>query len=139
VHQTGAVSGVQRGGHLCDDADGPRRVHRAPSEFGGEVAAVHQPHVEEEPPVDLAVAVDRDDMRLVETSCGLALPAEARAVGVVGGQVRGQQLQGDDTIALRGVGRPVDLAHPAAAQQRAEPVRAELFVRRGHFSPGPVR
>ncbi len=64
VHQPVGVRGVQRGGDLLYDVDGCLRVERPTAQDGAQVGTLHQTHVDEELAVDLAVAVDRDHMRL---------------------------------------------------------------------------
>ena len=91
VDQTGVVGGVQRRGHLLDHRDGEApgpsglsvsRQHRP------EVATLDEPHVQVEPAVDLAVAVDGDDVRVVDPGGGLRFATEALLEDLVLGHVR---------------------------------------------------
>jgi hypothetical protein len=124
VHQAVRVRGVQRRGDLGDHVHGRRRVERAARQHRAQVGALDQPHVDEQLATDLAVAVDRDDVRLAEPGGHLGLVAEPRGVVRVAGQARQQQLERDHPV-LGGVVGPVDLAHAAAAEQGLDPVRAE--------------
>ena len=134
VDQALGVGGVQRGGELLDDRDGPVRRHRAVApQQRAEVEAVDEAHLQEEPAVQLAVVVHGDDVRLAQLRHDLRLAAEPRAVLGVARQVCRQQLQGHEAIVLAGVAGPVDLAHPATTQEAVQPVRPEH--RLDHGSP----
>ena len=88
VHEALGVRRVQRAGHLAHDPDSARRRQRAlPREHLGEVGAVDQPHVDVELAVDLAVVVDRDDVRLGQPRGDLGLAAEPRLELRVGREV----------------------------------------------------
>lgn len=62
VDQPDVMGGMQGFGDLVDDADRAGGFQRAVGEHRGQVAALDQPHAHEEPAVDLAVVVDRDDV-----------------------------------------------------------------------------
>lgn len=67
------MCGVQRAAHLLDEPDRGLRGERALApQHRGEVVALDQPHVEDELAVDLAVAVDRDHVRVVSPDASLA-------------------------------------------------------------------
>jgi hypothetical protein len=68
-------------GDLRHDPGGPRGLERPGFEGLLQVAAFDEPHVEVEAAVDLAVGVDRDDVRLPHPRDDLAEP---RAEGLVG-------------------------------------------------------
>jgi hypothetical protein len=85
VNEARRMRGVERRGDLLDDADGQLGVQRpGGGEKRAEVRPVDELHVEEQPPVDLAVAVHGDDVRLAEPRNDLRLlPEPVPAVGVV--------------------------------------------------------
>nr|WP_239523941.1 hypothetical protein [Geodermatophilus normandii] len=126
VHQPLGVRGVEGVGHLADDR---RRARRRQGtllgEPGRQVATADQPHVEEQPAVDLAVAVDGHDVGVRQPDGGVRLAAGPFAVAAVGGEVLGEDLERHGAL-VRGVERAVDLAHPAAADQLLDPVGTEL-------------
>jgi hypothetical protein len=71
-----------------------------------------------------AEVVDREDVRMRERGDGLGLALEARERVGVGGQLRGEDLDGDVAVELRVAGA-VDLAHPAGAERREDFVGPE--------------
>ena len=78
VHERLGVRGVERVGHLGDHVHGARRRQRTVRDEVREVAAVDEAHVDEELAVDLAVVVDRDDVRVVELRRQRGLALEPR-------------------------------------------------------------
>ncbi len=126
VHQTFFVRGVQRLRDLFQHRHRVRRAHRAVGgEQGADVTSLDQPHVQVEPAVDLAVGVDRDHVRLAETSGRVRLALEAVPELIIGGQVLGQQFEGYDAV-VAGVVRAEDLPHPTPRDQSFHQVRTEL-------------
>ena len=111
------------------DLDGPRERlverHRPFRQPRGERLAVDQLHDEEVDPLVVADVVDRADVRMIERGDGARLAFEAGAALRVGGEGRRQDLHGDIPSEPR-VLRAVDLAHPASADGRIDPIRAEL-------------
>ena len=103
-----------------------------------EVAAGDVAHRDVELALVLAGVVDRDDVRMVERGGELRLAQEALSEAPVLGQLRCEQLEGDLAVERKVVG-PVDDAHPAAAEQRLDPVaeelRADARVCRGGHDP----
>src|SRR6185437_13055429 len=73
---------------------------------------------------DLAVVVDRDDVRVGELRRQRRLALEPAAVLLVGGQLPQEALQRDEPLTARVVGA-VDLAHATAPDQGVEPVGPE--------------
>ena len=131
VHERLGVRGVERVGHLGDHVHGARGGQRAALDEVGEVAAVDEAHVDEELAVDLAVVVDRDDVRVGELRRQRRLALEPAAVLLVGGQLPQEALQRDEPLTARVVGA-VDLAHATAPDQGVEPVGPEdLRLHRG--------
>ena len=127
VHHAVGVRGVERLGDLGDQVDGPLGRQRAAAlDQRAEVGPVDEAHVDEQPAVDLAVVVDRDDVRLAQPGDGVGLALEAALVLRVVGQRGGQQLQRDLAVAARVVGA-VDLAHAARTDDALDPVLAELL------------
>ena len=109
---------IQRRRHLLDDRDGPFRGEWPVGfgQHGSEILAVDQPHVEVELAVDLAVAVNGNDVRLAQARRGVRLAAEALLEDRVAGEVGGQDLECDDSVG-DGVVRPEYLAHSAPTEQ----------------------
>ena len=95
---------------------GAERLLGCPRSMVAEVAALDQPHVQVEQAVDLAVAVDRHHVRIVEPGRGLRFAPEPLLEDRVLGEMVRQHLERDDAIGLGVVG-PVDLAHTAPADQ----------------------
>jgi hypothetical protein len=79
VQHASRVCGVEGGGDLGEDLDGPDRRQGAVDQDAFEVGPVDEGHVEVELSVDLAVGVDRDHVRLVERGDQACLAAEAGA------------------------------------------------------------
>ncbi len=77
--------------------------------------SLDEAHVDEEPSVDLAVVVDGDDVRVVQSRCGVGLATEPLLEGGVLGEMRKENLDGHHPIGARVEGPP-DLSHTAAAQ-----------------------
>ena len=102
-----------------------RRAQRA---AGGDpplqVAALDQPHRDDQLAVLLAGVVDGDDARVVEPGGEPRLAQEPLAEALVVGEVAGDHLERHRPVEGE-VGRPVDDAHPAARDQRVDPVPAE--------------
>lgn len=141
VHEALGVRRVERAGHLLDEGDGAVRRQRTVVQDLREIAALDQAHVDEQHPVDLAEVVDGDDVRVREARHRLRFAGEALAeLRILRGRCV-QQLQRDVPIALR-VGREVDLAHAAAAEQAADlvrPQRAPAARALAHGRPLPLR
>ena len=76
-------------------------------------------------PGDLAGVVDRDDVRVVDRRGQPRLAQEPLAEAHVLGQLRREDLQRDVAVEREVVGA-VDDAHPAAAEQRLQPVAGQL-------------
>ena len=125
VHERPPVSGVEGAGHLGQDAKRPLRAQLALAvEHAPQVVALDEAHRQVELPVVLPGLVDRDHVRMVERCGEPRLAQEAGAEALVLGQLRRDQLERDGTLE-RQVGRPVDDAHAAAADQRLHPVAGE--------------
>src|SRR5690606_36838420 len=96
VHQARRVRGVQGGRDLGEDVQGGVRVERAVlGQPRGQVGALDEFHVDEQPSVDGAVRVDGGDVRIAQGGGEDGLTFEAGAIALVGGQFGGQQLEGD--------------------------------------------
>lgn len=124
VHQALGVRRVESSRHLLDESDGAVRGQRTVVQHLREIAALDEPHVDEQHPVDLPEIVDRDDVRVREPGDGLRFAGEALAeLRILRG--RGvQHLQRHVPIALRVV-RQIHLTHPTAAEQAADLVRPQ--------------
>ena len=112
---------------LLDDLDGASRGERpVPTDQDVQSVPGDEGHLDVEPTVDVAVVVDRDDVRGVQARGQRGLSTEPVGVLGVGAQPGAQDLERDLAV-LAGVDRAPDLSHPAPAEQCSEPVGAELF------------
>ena len=146
------VRGGEPGAELSRDVEGlvGRQTADAPQERR-EVLAVHQLHGQEEVALRLPHVVHAADRRVGDLPGhpDLAVePGEPLAVRV---EAVGKELEGDRLVELQVVG-PVDLAHPAAAEEPGDAV-APRQDRPGHeplaaraprtrsrgFAPGPAK
>ena len=119
------VSRVEGARHLGEDLERPLRRQLALGvEQRPQVAALHEAHGQIELPVVLSRLVDRDHVRMVERCRQPRFAQEATAEVLVLGELRRDQLERDRTLE-RQVGRPVDDAHAAAADQLFDPVAGE--------------
>jgi len=135
VHETAAVRGVQRGGHLPDHRGGTGGVERAAvTQQAVQVGALHVTHDEVQPTVLLAGAVHRDHVGMVDRGGHPPLALEALAELRVGRAVGDDQLERDrpPEAQLRG---PVHHAHPAAAGDALDAAAGE-HVTRGQLGHG---
>ena len=132
MRDAGMMRGVERIEDL--DADPKRRVERQrPSlQTRGECFAVEIRHHEIRRSLVRADVVQGTDVRMVDSRDDARFAVEALAYAGIDGQRRGQNLDGDGAIQA-GVGRLVDLPHPAGANQRHDLVGAETRTRiEGH-------
>ena len=126
VHDATLVRGVEGGGDLAHDGHRPRGHHRPEVlQDLAKIGAVDHAHVDEEHAVDLAVVVDRYDVRFLQPPGRMRLALQPLAEHRVVRRALRQQLQRDDAI-LDGVLGLVDLAHPALADQAQQAVGPEL-------------
>ena len=114
----------QCAGHCRPDARHLIERQAAPVDQGVQRLARDQLHRQE---VRVAVLFDRvngDDVRVVQRGQRARFaPEPLDAIGV-GGHVRGKDLEGD-VAPERGIRRPVDRAHAAAADEALDRVAAE--------------
>ena len=89
-----------------------------------QVAALDQPHRDDQLAVLLAGVVDGDDVGVVEPGGEARLAQEPLAEALVVGEVAGDHLERHRPVEGQ-VRRPVDDAHPAARDQRVDAVPAE--------------
>ena len=128
MHDARAMGGVERAGHLRDDAaeavgrDAPVVAH-----LGGEVAAVDEAHGDEQRAVLLAGLVDGHDVRMLERRRHARLALEALAELRVGGELGDDDLQRDAPTEPP-IGGEVDDAHAAAPDLALDVVGAEGAV-----------
>ena len=120
---------LERLGDLSRDRDCIAHGHRPAPEAFGEILSVDELHREEMRDGSvrerrLLEGVELGDVRVVERGEDLRLALEAGEAVGVGGEGRGQQLQGDVAVEAR-VGRAVDLAHSSGADRGDDLVRAE--------------
>ena len=95
-------------------------------------AAVHQLGDEVLTSLELVGVVHGEDVRMVQRRCELRFALEAAARRRVG-DVSGQKLDRDRAIQLR-VGRAIDGAHAAFAEQLLEPIHADRRSRCERFT-----
>jgi hypothetical protein len=122
VHQTRGVHGVEGVGHRLQQ--GAQRLDVEPTvalEHRAEVLAVDEAHRQVEHAVRVARVVDRDDVRVLQAGRDGGLPLEAVAVLPVGGERRGEHLEGDRAAQLEVAGA-VDDAHTAFADEGVDAV-----------------
>lgn len=124
VHQPRFVSGVQRQGHLLDDVHRTGGRQRAGSQHRLEISPLDEAHGHEEPAVDLAEIVDRDDVRFLESRRDAGLPTESFGERFVVCEVGREHFDCDDALG-GGVECLPDLAHAALPQQLTQLVAAE--------------
>ena len=89
-----------------------------------QVAALDQPHRDDQLAVDLARVVDRHHRRVVEPRGEPRLAQEALAEPLALGELAGDHLQRHRPFEAE-VGGAVDDAHPAAGDQRVDPVAGD--------------
>ena len=125
VHQAarmGGVEGVGDAGH--DPGRPPGRDLAALGDQVLQARALHVPHGDEEAALVVAGAVDRDDVRVLETGGDHRLAHEQLAETGVAGALGRDQLQGDLAPQL-GVARAVDDAHAAPAREALDEVAGD--------------
>src|SRR5207248_9049873 len=93
------------------------------------VGALYQAHGDVELPGDLARVVDRDDRRVVERRREPRLAQEPLAEANILRELWREELQRH--VAVEGeVAGAIDDAHPAAAEQRLDPIAGEFRARK---------
>ena len=118
---------ASRASAICDVMSTARSGVIAPGlQHLRQVGALDEAHVDVEQAVDLAVVVDRDDVRFAQLGRQRGLPLEPRAELAVLRHLPREPLEGDDAVAAL-VPRTEHLAHSAAADQALEPVVTEPF------------
>ncbi len=135
VDQALRVGRVERPGHLGQQGDDVPGLERAGGQPRLEVGSLDVAHGDVVRAVDLAGLVDRDDVGVVDRRCQLRLTQEAGPERLVIGEVRRQQLQGHPPPQAALI-RQVDDAHPAAADDRLDPIGAELGAEAGVGAAG---
>ena len=129
MYQADSVRAVQRRRNLFHDRHRLGGTQRAaPLDQRLDVLALDQAHVEIQPAVDLAEAVDGDHVWVGQTRDDVGFPEEPLAVAPVGDQVLGKEFQRDHAVGGP-VERLVDLSHAALAEQRLQAVATELHAR----------
>ena len=122
MNQVAIVRGVEAVRGLLEDEQRPPHPQRAfATDQGLEIAALDVAHRDEELSVGLAGVEDRHDVGVVDLGRAARLVDEALAKLRIGGQSRREELQCHLASELH-VLRQVDDAHPAAADQRLDPV-----------------
>ena len=104
------TAGTFWNGPLPDKAD-----WHADARVAAQVATLDQPHVHIEPPIDLAVGVDRDDVWVVQPRGRFGLPAEPLHERIVLRQLRREHLDSNSSVCGRVMSAP-NFTHTAATQ-----------------------
>jgi len=140
VHQARGVRGVERGSDLRDQVRRACGIERSfPLEHHGQVGSLDQPHVQEQPSVDLPEVMDWDHMWLSELRRQPGFPLESGAELGVQGQGRRQSFERHEAL-TPGVEGAVDLSHAASADQPVDPVGAKVLPGHArHRHPRPPR
>ena len=125
VDEPARVCRVERSGSLLSDPNRTSRFQRALAEHLLQVGAVDEAHRDVQLAVDLAGVVNGDDIRVLERRRQPRLAQEALPERSIRSEVRGKQLQCDVAVE-REIARAVDDPHPAAADDRLDPVPGEL-------------
>ena len=136
VDQPVGMGGVEAGREVVEDPQRPFERRRAVGEQPPEVDAVDVLHGHVEASVLLAGVMDRDQVRMLHRRRQPALAAEPQRVGVVAGELRGEDLERPDPIEGEMAGA-VDDPHAAAADLGLDQVTGELRARveiRRHLS-----
>ena len=121
VDDPAGVSGVERARHPGDDSRRPARFERALRVHQPvQVGAAHQAHDDEQAPVLLPRAMDRDHRRVVDRGGHARLALEAVAEGLVAGQLGLEDLEGPRRVQGE-VANRVHGAHPAATEDPLDP------------------
>ena len=143
VHQPGGVRGIERFGDLTHDLRRAlgRQGAVAPQELL-EVCARDIAHRDVEMAVFLARRVDGDHVRVIDRRGHARLALEAIAEGRVVGTLVGDDLDRDRPVQAQ-VGRRIDDAHPAAADDVLQPPASQLRARcelrhSGQYGPSPL-
>ena len=124
VHDRLLVRSLQGLGDLLRDLERFADGQPSPLEALGQVLPFHQLEDEEGPPVRFFEAVDRRDVRVVESREELRLTSEAGQALGIGRYLDGQHLDRHLAVELR-VGGAVDLSHAAGADGGGDLVRPE--------------
>ena len=132
-------------GDLLRDLEGFVDGYGAPRQALLEILALHQLEGEEGLPVGLLEPIDGGDVRVVEGGEEVSLALEAaQALRVVGHF--GRQHLDRDLAPQRGVGRAVDLPHPARSEGGRDAVVRQGLSDQGNLrsggstrGPGPTR
>ena len=147
VHEPALVRRVERRCDRTHHSLNPVEVQLAPVDDVAQVGARHEAHRQVEDALELAAAVDRDDVGMLERrrepSLGLETGHRVRVLGVLGRD----DLQRHGALEVD-VGGLVDNPHPAAVEDALDPVageqRAGLQAREAlgdviHGAPFPAR
>ena len=114
--------------HRDPDRQNAFERQAARRQHSGERPSLDQLHREEDGRARVFDGMDSDDVRVVERGHGERLAREALAAIGIRGRDVGQHLEGDLALQPR-IARPIDLSHPAGAEQRHDFVRTEPGAR----------
>ena len=134
MHDPLAVRRVQRIGDLNREIEQRFDRKRLAGDPIPQRPPLHQLHGDEGLPLVLVDVVDGADAGVVEGGGRVGLPLEAFERLRVAGEVRGQELEGDETTELRILGL-VDDPHAAAAQLLDDTVVGDALADHGDDSP----
>ena len=126
VQQPMRMRRIERLRQLTDQGDRPLGGQRPVlAQQRRQIGAPHVAHRDEEMPVDLAGLIDRDDPGVIDRRRQPRLRQEPCAKPCVLREMPGQQLE-RHVATQPHVQRPIDDAHPAAAQKRLQAVTPQL-------------
>ena len=132
MHDPGAVGVLEAVEDLHDQVERhPRRGCPLVAHPREQVAVGHQGGDQVEAAVELTVVVHGHHVGALDAGERLRLPAEARAVVLVGRELRGDDLERDLAV-QGGVERGVHDPHAAVPQHAQQAVAAEVVPDRGH-------
>ncbi len=113
MNEVVSVSGIQSLGDLTENIYCPLGCDRAVLvEQPADINAVHQAHVDEQPAIDLAEVMNRDDVRFPQPRSNVRLALESLQVLPISRERFGQELECDVSVTVCVV-RLVNLAHSA--------------------------
>ena len=113
------VRGFERLGDLHGDGQCFIERYRAPRDTLGQILALDQFHHERGRGAGSLQSIDGGDVRMIQRRQDLGFALEAGQPFGVAGHLGRENLQRDLAFEV-GIGRPVNLAHPAGAQQAGD-------------------
>ena len=121
VDDAGRVSGVERVGHLRDQAGDLGHRQRTAGEASGERFSLVVRHRDERLAGVVADLVDRRDVRMIERAGRAGLPQQSGGGVRMAGGFRREELERDPALEVRILGQ-IHRPHPAGADVAEDPV-----------------